>query len=610
MPAELHVAMGLDLNRDNRALDVQGARHDHEACARALWRLEVWRTEFNMAEHDEFERALSELKADEVAQWAREYFVAQDERVRRRMLDGVLAAVRRRNPEFQIRTSKDEHLEDEVAAWATQEFESAAVESVAVEALLDRVNRQYLTGDFQRVGRLYGRLFWGLEQWERARPDESTGDEMLNGTLEQAGLRYLVSLFLTTPAAGRPRAMLHGCDLVDRMCLLVDPMKQLLDEAPLEIGDSLRDFEPAWQDLLERELIRTKEEGHDLWPLLGWFTKSVQRSGVAGGLLRVARLSDDPVTWEEWVDELIRAEAWSDVIETVSEALSSVGRSLFGARLADLAVAAAFRVEACPERLRWAERAFRSEPTIRRLLILSVAEGEQTAAAADREYLSLMSQESIEQGDRVVSAAYLLSGQWADAAHLLARADGLGWSHSRHPGRLVFPALLWLLRQVGEPDSPQDESTPSPILTEVPHLVAACVLLEQPGADTLDTSLLPQRRLPDALERVLPKPALVQVLAGALRQSPPDAQAMETVMQSLHMTVMNRVSAALRTGRRRMYDDACRQLLALVEALIVTGRMGEARSLFGRCSNEGRDDAAWVGTIDQLLGPELRAALQ
>lgn len=562
-----------------------------------------------MAENDEFERAVAELKPDELSAWVREHFASEDERVRRRMLDGVLAAARRCAPGFQVRTSKDERLEDEVVAWATQDFTVVQVDSVAVEMLLDRVNRQYLRGDFGRAGHLYGRMFWGLEQWERGRPDELTGDEMLNSSLQRAGLRYLVSLYLTTRPAGRARAMLHGCDQVARMCLLVDPLRQLMEEAPLDIAESMAEFEPAWQDELESELVRAKAAGHELSPLLGWFTKSVQRSGAAHGLLRVARLSGDPVTWEEWVDELVSQQAWSDVIESVSEALSSVGGSLFGARLADVALAASFKVETCPERVRWAERSFRSEPTLRRLLILNAVDSECSASSDDRDYLSLLPPDTLRQGGRVVGAVHLVSGQWAEAARILAQADRLGWSNSHHPGHLVYPVLLWLLRQMGEPAVPSDDSMPSVGLTQTPFLDAACAVLDLAGAASLDTSLLPQRRLPASLEAVLPTLTLAQALAPVLKRAEPSSQSMETVLQCLHMAATSRVSGALDAGRRRMYGDAIRQVLALVEVLVVTGRVGEARSLFGRCSHQGRDDAAWVASCAELLTPELRTIL-
>lgn len=297
------------------------------------------------------------------------------------------------------------------------------------------------------------------------------------------------------------------------------------------------------------------------------------------------------------------------MIESVSEALSSVGRSLFGARLADVALAASFKVEGCSERLRWAERAFRSEPTLRRLLILSTVENGCSPSSGDPEYLSLLPEDSIHEVDRVVGAVHLVSGQWVEAAYMLAQADGLGWSNSHHPGRVVYPALLWLLRQVGEPELVSDDSVPYPGLGATPYLDAACAVLEQPGAASLDTSLLPQRQLPAVLDDVLPHPTLAQVLVRSLSVAPPSSQAMETVMECLHMAATSRVTAAIEARRRRMYEDAIRQVLALVEVLVVTGRVGEARSLFGRCSYQGRDDAGWVAACAELLTPELSDVL-
>jgi hypothetical protein len=566
-----------------------------------------------MTDQLEYRRAIEAVPADPLRDYLWTWLMSQDARVRRSFMDGLLGAAARQDPRFVPRVVADPYLEEDVAAWSGQDFKQNPSTADSVDSLLERVNRQYLAGEYVRVARLYGRLFWGVELWENAQPERGAGDELLNSALIRAAVRYLVAIVASSDVTRTADSLIRACEVVDGICMLVDPPRQMLEETPPVLLERLSTLDAPWQRLLEQSLHRMKEEGRRSAadaPELGWLTKSLLRTGVPDGLLRIARLSNDPVTWEEWIDVLLRQGRWSEVIESVSEALAGLGNSLVAARLADLAFAAACAVDGHDEQQRWAERALRSEPTVRRLLTAWQLARACPSRDSRAELLMLVLENPTHRPPaRVEVVSYMLAGLWEEVAGILASADGLGWSSISHPGKIALPVLVDVVRQCAIALPDPGESLLPGTLRATPFVDQLCASLVANRLEDLDTSLLPRRPLPEPLRLVLPDVGLWDSIVCGLSEASPTETQLEVMLEGIHQAVLKRATGAVSQRRQRVYPEAVVAVFALVELFLLLGRHVEAQAVFRRAIQLSNDDPRWLSHWEQLVTPELLAAV-
>ena len=565
-----------------------------------------------MVNQADFERAFAAIPADRLREYVTSFVLGLDDRLQSLFLDGLVLTARRANPEFSPRAVDDLRLVEDAARWAAERHEKVPVSVPRLDFLLERTNRQFMSGHVERALLSWDHLFRGLQRWSEQHPEAIEADQLLFNSVNRAAVRYLVSVWINTESAARAEAILNACQYVSAVAWLRDPLQQMRDEAPRLILDELNTFEPEWQRSLQAFIVEERERDPreaDVRDELSWLAKSVARTGGADGIALMARLSGEPVTWEEWVRRLVEDENWTAVGPAVDEAIHALGASLFTSRLADVAAGAARLIHDQSGAVDWARRAFLAEPTLVRLLLwrqMALDAGVDPTQAFGVELQRTRSRLPA----RVAALMLLLTGRWSIAAGMLNDCPGLGWSTQTHPGPLLFAGLVQLLHSWSFMPRNPDESSPGNVLTDTLRIDEQRASLRSHGIEDLDGSLLPPFRLPATITDILPARDASIAIQHVLSEFPLDENLVEEIIESLRNAALGRLRAVLQQGRRRTYANAAALIMALVEALILLDRRMEARALIRRTVTESSGHALFQSRLDEMTSTAVRLALK
>lgn len=565
-----------------------------------------------MVDQSDFDKAFAAIPADRVREYVRSFVLGLDDRLQSLFLDGLVSTATRCNPDFTPRAVADGRLIDDATDWASERQGRFPVSIPRLDFLLERANRQFMSGNFELALQAWDRIFMGIDIWSENEPGAFESDSLLNNSLSRAAVRYLVCVWMTTDAPARARAVLDACWQVTAFAWLRDPVQQMREEAPLQVLGLMESFESDWQDAL-KDFIETERsqnpEKSDVREELSWLAKSIARSGGADGVAVMARLSGDPVTWEEWIQRLVNDERWSEITPAVDEAIHALGASLFTSRLADVAVGASRLLGDSMRAADWSRRAFLAEPTLVRLLIwrqLALDAGADPTPSFGVELQRTRSRLPA----RVAALMLLLTGRWSIAAGMLNDCTGLGWSAQTHPGPLLFAGLIQAVHSWSFVPRDPEESSPGNVLTDKVRIDEQCASLRPPGIDDLDGSLLPPFRLPVPIAQVLPLRDASLAIQHIMTEFPLDADTVEEIIESLRNAALSRLRAVLQNGRRRAYGNAASLIMAIVEALILLDRRMEARALIRRTVTESSGHALFQSRLDEMTSIAVRHALK
>jgi hypothetical protein len=565
-----------------------------------------------MVDQSEFDRAFAAIPADRLREYVRSFVLGLDDRPQILFLDGLVANAVRFNPEYSPRRVDDARLIDDASHWAGERQQRSPVAIPRLDFLLERTSRQFMSGNYDQALQAWECIFSGIEMWSQNQPGVLESDKHLVNSLSRAAVRYLVCVWMTTEVVERANAILNACWSVAVFVWLRDPPQQIRDEAPRIVLDEIDAFESEWQQTLTRFIEQERSqnaEKADVREELSWLAKSLARSGGADGIAVMARLSREPVTWEEWIKRLVADERWGDIGPAVDEAIQALGASLFTSRLADVAAGASRLMQDHARAADWSRRAFLAEPTLTRLLIwrqLSFDAGADPSPSFGIELQRTRSR----LPSRVAALMLLLTGHWSIAAGMLNDCTGLGWSAQTHPGPLLFAGLLQVLHNWSLLPRDPEESSPGNVLTDALRMDEQSALLRPPGIDDLDGSLLPPFRLPEPIVETLPPRDAAQAIHEVMSDYPLDANVVEELIESLRNAALGRLRAVLQRGHRRAYADTAALLMAIVEALILLDRRMEARALIRRTVTESSGHALFQNRLDEMTSSAVRRALK
>jgi hypothetical protein len=565
-----------------------------------------------MVNQTDFDRAFDAIPADRLREYVRGFVLGLDDRLQSLFLDGLVSTAARCNPEFSPRAVEDLRLVEDAALWMAERKDQVPVSIPRLDFMLERANRQFMSGNLERALQSWDHLFRGIELWSEQHPEAIEADNLLVNSVNRAAVRYLVCVFINADPAMRAGAILNACRYVGGVAWLRDPLQQMRDEAPLLVLDDMNAFEAEWQRTLQASIEheRTRHsEAVDVREELGWLAKSVARSGGADGIALMARLSGEPVTWEEWVRRLVADESWTAIGPAVDEAIQALGASLFTSRLADVAAGAARLIHDHAGAAEWARRAFLAEPTLVRLLMwrqMALDAGFDPTPAFGVQLRRTRSRFP----SRVAALLLLLTGRWSIAAGMLNDCPGLGWSTQTHPGALLFAGLVQALHSWSFMPRNPEESSPGNVLNDTVRIDEQRASLRSPGIEDFDGSLLPPVRLPSTIAQILPPRDASLAIQYGMSEFPLDENLVEELIESLRNAALGRLRAVLQQGRRRAYANTASLILALVEVLILLDRRMEARALIRRTVTESSGHALFQSRLDEMTSAAVRTALK
>ncbi|NOK08239.1 hypothetical protein [Corallococcus exercitus] len=345
-----------------------------------------------------------------------------------------------------------------------------------------------LAGDHASARAIFRALLIPMSDGDIDLGQDELAQEVLSVDLHDCATRYLAAVYMTTPVAARADALVAALDEANGLSYFSDPIKEL----QAALGGTLPDLEaflPAWIARIERDAkpVSPWESQKERWlrAAIG------RRDGVAG-LERVARTARHPEAVQAWCDAVKAAGDGTKTLrayETGAALVTCVGWR--GGFLDGAALAA--QVLGRKDAHTKLKAAWLGAPSLTRLLRWLLA-GEPTSATFRKRAASAL-KASPTKAPRLVGFLEVLVGDLESAARRLARAPGIGWSSSDHPGHLLFPVFAWLLggtpkgsvraglaQALVQPPSP-DEDTGFELLDEVgpaqdagPRLVTPSVI--------------------------------------------------------------------------------------------------------------------------------------
>lgn len=378
-----------------------------------------------------FEAALMTLDGDGLRQTLREVVPRLGASAYARLCDALVEKAAR-CPGGSPSLGPDEEAIAEIEAFAQAATRIGFADPGEFDMYLRAGSEAFLSKSYVAAARIFRALFGPLSRADIDLGEEETLDEVLSVDLGACAGHFLVSVYMSAPAATRAPAVLAAIDEVCALEYLPQPL-HLMEQTAVESLPGFADFLPQWRALLED---RRGDERRSRWDneMDHRLREVVERLDGIAGLAGIARSSGRSADLYAWCDALVAAEDWESALAAYAEAAALVGDEFSRGRFLDGAARMAAKLGRS-EMSAYFERAWRGAPSMVRLRRwLGTADTAEALRARAVEALDACPNEALRQRALLLA----LSAQLDAAALLLATASGPGWSACKHPGELLF----------------------------------------------------------------------------------------------------------------------------------------------------------------------------
>jgi len=390
--------------------------------------------------------ALGELSAEALRELIRDLLPEIDEHARARVLDSIVRrATRGDSGRAPDRPSSDAIAK--VVKFAESTRRDGYAEPQEVDAALRESVNAFLAKDYRSACELLGALLPLLAEGDIDLGQDELVDEVLDVDLAECATAYVVARYMSAEPSQRAAVVRAAIGEVDGVGLFWEPLREM-ERVAVEPLSGFDEFLPHWRSLIEaprEQRDRDWDRDEDRW-----LREVVGRMQGAGGLAKLAQMTGRAEDFRTWCDLLVAAKDWKAALaayrkaaDTVTDDAYSRGEFLDGIALA----ARELGRKDFPAQL---ERAWREAPTLLRLR-------RWFGSASTKTLLRKRATQALaarpRKAARQLALIHVVLGDPASAAQLLARAPGLGWSQTEHPGHLLLPIFRWLLGGT-EPPAP------------------------------------------------------------------------------------------------------------------------------------------------------------
>ncbi len=307
-----------------------------------------------------------------------------------------------------------------------------------VDQCLGEGTQAFLARDYSAAARIFRVLLVPLGNADIYLGEEETIDDVLGVDVYECARQHMVAAYMMSSAQDRPRAVLAAMEELDGLAGLWAPIRAL-EETKVEELPGFGDFLTQWHSLIEARFSNTGNARKER----NWLREAVLRVSGIEGLGELAQRDRDSEDLEAWCRGLAESGDWQGARTAFEKAVElSEDCCYTRAEFMD-GVALAAQELGTPDLDTVLEQAWRIAPNLTRLRRWLGCGGtrklllERTASALEAVPT---------EASRQRAFLHALRGEWEEVAELLAMADGLGWSGEDHPGYLVFPIFVGLLR--------------------------------------------------------------------------------------------------------------------------------------------------------------------
>jgi len=328
-----------------------------------------------------------------------------------------------------------------------------------VDSLFERINDFYEAGDYALARKAYEKLLeiylGGSEEGRFSGHDQ---DEMMETDLEEAGLRYLRSIYLSEKPSSRPEALLKGIanlSYLSRNATIHGMIHVSLEDLP-----ELDQFGKQWIEYLKKQ-----KEDRIVTDLLKEAVRLFQGiKGLEG--LAMERGDQFPGAFIEWLEALKMGKDYPEMIRVARLGLEKLSDGLaIRSRIADYLYEAAKQLDQRDLIEESLKEALYASPSVSRLLNLldhaknteqkvgylngSLVRFEKIRKRTEKkDSLEMDFNRSPDLHENHVPEnleiySYLLKGDyWKTADHMLPFKP-LGWSSGYSPNAILVPFFLY-----------------------------------------------------------------------------------------------------------------------------------------------------------------------
>lgn len=328
-----------------------------------------------------------------------------------------------------------------------------------IDSLFEGINDFYEAGDYALARKAYEKLFEiYLGGSEEGRFSGHHQDEMMETDLEEAGLRYLRSIYLSEKPSSRPEALLKG--ITSLSYLATNRTIHGMIHVSLEDLPELDRFGKDWIDYLKKQ-----KENRTVTDLL---KESVRLFKGVKGLetLALERGNRFPGAFVEWLEALKEDKNYGEMVRVAKLGLESLSdRLTIRARIADYLYEAASQLDQKDLFEESLKEGLYASPTLSRLLNLldqakdirqkkafldgalaRLEEIDKREEKSDAPSLDLRRSADLYENhvpENLEVYCYPLKGDYARAASFVSPSNPLGWSSGNSPNAILVPFFLY-----------------------------------------------------------------------------------------------------------------------------------------------------------------------
>ena len=386
----------------------------------------------------DIESALAAMTAEELRAFVRDILESLDDEPRSALLDALIARAAKGSSGWKP-SGPSGRVVEEVRRFAQAARRVGYADPTEVDAYLRQGTKAFLAGAHATARGVFEALLPAIAGVEIDLGQHEMVDEVVTVNVRECAVQFVVSVYVTTPAEERARAVFGVLETIQGLASFWAPLEEMERAAsgPLPQLDA---FVPRWVKHLERQPPSEDEWEGDRDR---WLREAILRLEGVAGLERIARTTKKPEALRAWCTALVAKRQWAEALRAYDEATTLTKSAWRGAFLDGAALAAReLGRRDAPERL---QAAWLGAPSLMRLLRWLGANDPTVPVLVKR------AQDAITRcpgkAGRQVGLLHVLTGDVHAAAKLLAKAPGLGWSSEDHPGHVLFPVFAGLLAQ-------------------------------------------------------------------------------------------------------------------------------------------------------------------
>jgi hypothetical protein len=463
-----------------------------------------------------------------------------------------------------------------------------------IDSFFGRINNFYEAGNYSVARKAYEKLLEiYLEGSQEGHFSGYDQDETMETDLEETGLKYLRSIYLSEKPSSRPEALFNG--ITNLSHLAGNATIHGMIHVSMEDLPELDQFGEQWIDYLKKQ--KTDRITTDL------LKEAVRLFQGVRGLETLALEKGDhfPGVFVEWLEALKKEENYSEMVRAAKIGLERLSDRLrIRARIADYLYEAAKQLGKKALVEESLKEALYASPSVSRLLNLldHAKDTEQKVEYLDgalgrcEELKKRMGKSDFLQAnfnqspdlfendlpENLEVYCRLLKGDYAKASDLISPSKPLGWSSGSSPNAILIPFFLYV-RWDNEKKLTANIADLWKDATDAPIRLG-----EFHQGDSTSGELGP--RLRAHLENVL-------------REFPVPEKEREEYFKAAEKAAFKRVEGIVGGKHRKSYWKAAQLLLAVAETYWSNSKTGEGQKLVSRIKEKFNRHSAFRAELQK-----------